>query len=126
MGKSGRGKTHLAVAIAYRAIQNGFTALFITASALIEELSVASAKGELRDALARYLQPHVLVIDEMGYLSYGPDAANVLFHVVNERHLRRRPLLFTTNKSPLTEWGLVLHDPDLAGRSLIALSKPAA
>ena len=67
-----------------------------------------------RQTLAAYLQPHVLVIDEMGYLSYGPDAANVLFHVVNERHLRRRPIVFTTNKSPLTEWGAVLHDHDLA------------
>ena len=77
-------------------------------------MSRASAEGRLRDALAGYLQPHVLVIDEVGYLSYGPDAANVLFHVVNERHLRRRPILFTTNKSPLTSWGDVLHDHDLA------------
>lgn len=68
----------------------------------------------MREALAVYLQPHVLVIDEVGYLSYGPDAANVLFHVVNERHLRHRPILFTTNKSPLTAWGEVLHDHDLA------------
>ena len=114
LGKSGRGKTHLAVAIAYRAIQNGYNACFVSAAVLIEELSRASAEGRLRDALARYLQPHVLVIDEVGYLSYGPDAANVLFHVVNERHLRRRPILFTTNKSPLTSWGDVLHDHDLA------------
>ena len=42
------------------------------------------------------------------------DAANVLFHVVNERHLRRRSMLFTTNKSPLTAWDAVLHDADLA------------
>jgi DNA replication protein DnaC len=114
LGKSGRGKTHLAVAIAYRAIQNGFTALFRTAAALIEELSVATSKGKLREALTAYLQPHVLVVDEVGYLTYGPDAANVLFHVVNERHQRRRPILFTTNKSPLTTWGEVLHDHDLA------------
>jgi len=114
LGKSGRGKTHLAVAIAYRAIQNGYNASFVTAAVLIEELSRASGEGRLRDALAAYLQPHVLVIDEVGYLSYGPDAANVLFHVVNERHLRRRPILFTTNKSPLTNWGEVLHDHDLA------------
>jgi len=114
LGKSGRGKTHLAVAIAYRAIQNGYNASFVTAAVLIEELSRASGEGRLRDALAIYLQPHVLVIDEVGYLSYGPDAANVLFHVVNERHLRRRPILFTTNKSPLTTWGEVLHDHDLA------------
>ena len=82
LGKSGRGKTHLAVAIAYRAIQNGNNASFVTAAVLIEELSAASTAGRLRDALAGYLQPHVLVIDEVGYLSYGPDAANVLFHVV--------------------------------------------
>jgi DNA replication protein DnaC len=114
LGKSGRGKTHLAVAIAYRAIQNGYNACFVSAAVLIEQLSLASGEGRLRDALAGYLQPHVLVIDEVGYLSYGPDAANVLFHVVNERHLRRRPILFTTNKSPLTSWGDVLHDHDLA------------
>jgi DNA replication protein DnaC len=114
LGKSGRGKTHLAVAIAYRAIQNGFSACFVTAAALIEELSRASSEGRLREALAAYLQPHVLVIDEVGYLSYGPDAANVLFHVVNHRHLRHRPMVFTTNKSPLTAWGDVLHDHDLA------------
>ncbi len=114
LGKSGRGKTHLSVAIAYRAIQNGFTALFRTAASLIEELSHATTHGRLREALAGYLQPNVLVVDEVGYLSYGPDAANVLFHVVNERHLRHRPMVFTTNKSPLTTWGDVLHDHDLA------------
>jgi DNA replication protein DnaC len=56
----------------------------------------------------------VLIIDELGYLTYGTDAANVLFHVVNERHRRARPMLITTNKSPLTQWGEALHDPDLA------------
>ena len=114
LGKSGRGKTHLAVAIAYRAIQNGYNACFVTAAALIEELSQASSQGKLRESLVAYLQPHVLVIDEVGYLSYGPDAANVLFHVINDRHLHRRPVIFTTNKSPLTTWGEVLHDHDLA------------
>ena len=112
-GKPGRGKTHLAIAIAYRAIQNGFDALFITAAALIDDLSRASREGRLSEALATYLQPHVLVVDEVGYLTYGTDAANVLFHVVNERHLRRRSMIFTTNK-PLKAWGNVLHDPDLA------------
>ena len=57
------------------------------------------------------------MIDEIGYLSYGPDAANVLFHVVNDRHLRKRPMIFTTNK-PLSEWGKVLHDEDLAAAIL--------
>jgi DNA replication protein DnaC len=112
-GKPGRGKTHLAIAIAYRAIQNGFDALFCTAAHLIDALSAASRQGNFREALAEYVRPHVLVIDEVGYLTYGNDAANVLFHVVNERHLKKRPMIFTTNK-PLSRWGEVLHDDDLA------------
>jgi DNA replication protein DnaC len=112
-GDTGRGKTHLAVAIAYRAIQNGFEALFITAAALIDDLSNASRNGRLVERLAVYTRPHVLVIDEVGYLTYGQDAANVLFHVVNDRHLRRRSMVFTTNKQT-DDWGRVLHDPDLA------------
>ena len=112
-GKSGRGKTHLAIAIAYRAIQNGFDALFTTAAALIDDLSRASREGRLVEVLTRYTHPDVLVIDEVGYLSYGSDAANVLFHVVNDRHLKHRSMIFTTNK-PLSAWGRVLHDEDLA------------
>jgi len=112
-GKPGRGKTHLAIAIAYRAIQNGYDAMFTTAAALIDDLSRAFQNNAFRAALVPYIEPHVLVIDEVGYLSYGPDAANVLFHVVNERHLKKRPMIFTTNK-PLAVWGSVLHDPDLA------------
>lgn len=116
-GKTGRGKTHLAVAIAYRAIQNGFDAFFTTAAQLIEDLSNASHLGRLHKVLPVYTHPHVLVVDEVGYLSYGPDAANVLYHVVNDRHLRKRPMVFTTNK-PLNQWGRALHDPDLAAAIL--------
>jgi DNA replication protein DnaC len=112
-GKPGRGKTHLAIAIAYRAMQNGFEALFVNCAELIDDLSCASRRGELRDALMRYLRPHVLVVDEVGYLAYGDDAANVLFHVVNERHIKKRAMVFTTNKKP-KRWGPVLHDDDLA------------
>lgn len=112
-GAPGRGKTHLAVAIAYRAIQNGFDARFITADELIGDLSAAVGRGRLEEALEPYVHPHVLVIDELGYQSYAADAANVLFRVVSQRHLKRRPVLVTTNK-PLAALGQVLHDGDLA------------
>jgi hypothetical protein len=59
------------------------------------------------------VHPAILVVDEVGYLTYGTDAANVLFHVVNERHRRQRAMIFTTNQ-PLKAWGRVLHDDDLA------------
>lgn len=113
-GKTGRGKTHLAISIAYKAIQNGFSARFVTAAELISDLSDAVRRGGFRDALTTYTSPQVLVVDEVGYLAYSDDAANVLFHVVNDRHLAKKPMLFTTNKSPFSAWGEVLHDCDLA------------
>jgi DNA replication protein DnaC len=112
-GKPGRGKTHLAVAIAYRAIQNGFTARFVSAGDLIDALASASRGGELREATGTWVEPHVLVIDEVGYLHHAADAANVLFGVVDQRYLAKKPMIFTTNKK-LRDWGKVLHDPDLA------------
>lgn len=112
-GPTGTGKTRLAISIAYRAIQNGFEARFTTAAELIERLSNAARTGQLAHALHDYTHSHVLVIDEIGYLSLKDNAANVLFQVVNERYLQHKPMLFTTNK-PLAAWGHVLHDPDLA------------
>ena len=55
----------------------------------------------------------MLVVDEVGYLAYGDDAANVLYHVVNDRHIKGRAMVFTTNKHP-NRWGEALHDDDLA------------
>lgn len=109
-GPPGTGKTHLCISIAYKAIQNGFMARFTTAAALINELKVA---GDLNGALKPYVQPHVLIIDEMGYLGYGSGAADVLFQVVDQRYLKGKPILFTTNKA-LKHWGRVLHDEELA------------
>ena len=109
----GRGKTHLAVAIGYRAIQNGFTARFVGASALIDELGAASRVGRLREATAAWVEPDVLIVDEVGYLNHADDAANVLFGVVDHRYLVKKPMIFTTNKK-LREWGQVLHDRDLS------------
>jgi len=69
-GKPGRGKTHLAVAIAYRAIQNGYDALFTTAAAIIDDLSRAFQNNSFRAALPNYIDPHVLVIDSCGVPGY--------------------------------------------------------
>ena len=110
-GPPGTGKSHLAIAIAYRAILNGYEALFTTADELIGRLSSAAHSKNSRTVLAEYCQPQVLVIDAVGYLACAPDAAKVMFQVVNERCLARKPMLFTMNK-PIDEWGRVLHAPD--------------
>lgn len=117
-GPPGVGKTALSIALAYKAIQYGASARFVTCTELIGELVQARARGEWDAALSRYLEPVVLVIDEVGYLSYGPYAANVLFPVVDKRYLKGdRPMLLTTNKDP-GEWGTVLHDADLSAAIL--------
>jgi DNA replication protein DnaC len=112
-GKPGRGKTHLAIALAFAAIQNGADARFVSAAHLIDDLDGAAAKGRLREAVEPYVAAKVLIIDEIGYLPHANAAANVLYQVVDARYLQRRPTIFTTNK-PLRQWGAVLHDPDLA------------
>jgi len=117
-GTPGLGKTALCIALAYKAIQQGATARFVTCTELIGELVQARARGEWDRALTGYLAPEVLVVDEVGYLTYGPYAANTLFPVVDKRYLAgNRPILLTTNKDPST-WGAVLHDPDLSAAIL--------
>lgn len=90
-GKPGRGKAHLAIVAAYRAIQNGFDAFLTTTAALIDDLSAAFRVGELANALTTYTHPAVLVVDEVDHLTYGTDAATLLFQVVNGRYRRHRP-----------------------------------
>ena len=112
-GRPGLGKTHLAIAISYKAIQHGHDALFIPATDLIDDLAAAAKEGRLREATDVYLQSDVLIIDEIGYLQHADNAANVLYGVIDGRCHLKRPLIFTTNK-PLREWGDVLHDRHLA------------
>ena len=112
-GKPGRGKTHLAIAVAFAAIQHGADARFTSAAHLIDDLVGAAAAGHLQEAVEPYVAAKVLVIDEIGYLPHARDAANVLYQIVDARYLHRRPIIFTTNK-PLRQWGAVLHDNDLA------------
>jgi len=117
-GPPGIGKTALCIALAYKAIQHGAEARFTTCTDLINRLTAARKHGYWEGALTDYLAPHVLIIDEVGYLGYGPEAASVLFPVIDKRYLRGdRPILLTTNKDP-QDWGQVLHDPDLSAAIL--------
>lgn len=113
-GPPGVGKTALCIALAYKALQHGATARFVTCTELIGTLVEARRHKFWDVALKPFLTPQVLIIDEVGYLTYGPEAANVLFPLIDRRYLAgNRPILVTTNKEP-AQWGEVLHDPDLA------------
>jgi DNA replication protein DnaC len=103
----------LAAAIAYRAMQIGFDVNFTTAAALIDDLSAAFREGQLAQALPAYTHRAALVVGAAGSLTHETDAANMLFHVVNERRRWRRAMTSTAKKSPAA-WGRVLHEDDLA------------
>lgn len=105
VGPNGVGKTMLAQNLAYQSLLSGHTALFTTASAMLNELAAADSGLALNRVLKRYTQPRVLVIDEVGYLSYDSRHADLLFEVVTRRYQQRSTIL-TTNR-PFSEWNEV-------------------
>ena len=89
LGPSGVGKTHLATALAVRAIQAGCKTRFLTAADLMLQLATAKAQGRLKEYLNRaVLGPRLLVVDELGYLPFGRDEASLFFNVVAKRYER--------------------------------------
>lgn len=107
-GPPGVGKTHLAIGLGREAINQDFKVLFTTAEDLIYELIAAGHEGHLRERLAAYAKPAVLIIDELGYLPLGADAAHVLFALINARY-EKKSTVITCNRS-ISEWGMMLGD----------------
>ncbi len=105
VGPNGVGKSTLARNIAHQAVINGHTALFTTASQMLNELAAQDGDSALRRRLKRYTHPELLVIDEIGYLSYGNRHADLLFEIVSRRY-EEKSTVVTTNR-PFAEWGEV-------------------
>ena len=104
IGANGLGKTMIVKNIGHAAVLAGFRVLFLTASELIEELQVDSPE-QRRRRLAKLSRPHLLCIDEVGYLSYDSHAADLLYEVVNRRY-EQRSTIVTTNRA-FKEWNQV-------------------
>jgi len=105
MGPNGVGKSTIAQNIAYQAVMQGHTVLFVEASQMLGDLAAQDGDNALRRRIKWYVRPSVLVIDEVGYLSYGTRHADLLFEIISRRY-EVKPTIVTTNK-PFSEWGEV-------------------
>src|SRR5688500_2992459 len=112
LGPPGTGKTHLAIGIAIRACQAGHRVLFATASEWVARLAEAHHAGRLQDELVRLGRYPLLVVDEVGYVPFEPEAANLFFQLVSSRY-ERASLIVTSNK-PFGRWGEVFGDEVVA------------
>jgi DNA replication protein DnaC len=112
LGPPGTGKTHLATGLAIRACQAGHRVAFATAADWVARLADAHHAGHLQAELTRLGRYPLLVVDEVGYIPFEPEAANLFFQLVSSRY-ERASLIVTSNK-PFGRWGEVFGDDVVA------------
>ena len=112
LGPPGTGKTHLATALGIRACLAGHRVLFGTATEWVAPLADAQRQGRLDQELDRLQRVPLLVCDEVGYIPFDPQAANLMFMLVSRRY-ERASLIVTSNK-PFSAWGEIFGDDAVA------------
>ena len=112
LGPPGTGKTHLAIGLGIRACQAGHRVAFATAAGWVTRLAEAHAAGRLQAELIRLGRYPLLVVDEVGYIPFEAEAANLFFQLVSARY-ERASLIVTSNK-PFGRWGEVFGDDVVA------------
>jgi hypothetical protein len=116
LGPPGTGKTHLSIGLGIRACQAGHRVAFATAAEWVARLADASHAGRLQDEIIKLGRIPLLIVDEVGYIPFEPESANLFFQLVSARY-ERASLIITSNK-PFGRWGEVFGD-DIVAAAMI-------
>ena len=116
LGPPGVGKTHLAIGLGIKAAHAGYPVLFDTATGWAGRLQAAHAAGRLEHELKRLRRYRMLIIDEVGYLPFDADAANLFFQLIASRYEQGSIVL--TSNMPFGRWGEIFSD-DIVAAAMI-------
>jgi len=123
LGKSGTGKTHLATALGVEACRQGIRTRFASACGLANELIEARNEKDLQRCLKRYTGYGLLILDELGYIPFSKEGAELLFQVLTERH-EKGSVIITSNLG-FSDWTQIFGDANLTAALLDRLTHKA-
>jgi DNA replication protein DnaC len=123
LGKSGTGKTHLATSLGIEACKQGLRTRFVTGCGLVNELIEARDEKILGRVLKRYAGYEILILDELGYVPFSRQGAELLFQVLAERH-ERKSVIITSNMG-FADWTQIFGDANLTAALLDRITHKA-
>jgi len=123
LGKSGTGKTHMATGLGMEACRHGIRTRFVTGCGLANELIEARDEKLLARAVKRYAGYGLLIIDELGYVPFSKEGAQLIFQILAERH-ERKPVMVTTNMG-FGDWTQIFGDPSMTAAILDRITHKA-
>jgi DNA replication protein DnaC len=123
LGRSGTGKTHMATALGIEACKNNFRTRFVTCYGLVNELIEARQERTVQRFIQKYVRYDLLILDELGYIPFSKEGAELLFQVLAERH-ERGSVMITTNLG-FADWTQVFGDATMTAALLDRLTHKA-
>src|SRR5437763_3181940 len=107
-GPPGGGKSHLAAALGFALVEGGWRVLFTRTTDVVQRLQIARRELALEAAIAKLDKYHLLILDDLAYVTKDQAETSVLFELISARY-QRKSLLITANQ-PLAEWGKICAD----------------